>query len=657
MKKKDLLLLPRLKATMAMMRAAEEDKGHEVHRYNGMPIWVPDYLWYYRARKTGEALEVAIYTREMLMEGNRYPRYRVFLHDGKYDTWDEAKEKWRSSTIERLEYLCPGGEWKKYMLYAERFVWMTDREHRILAEYVKNGKECPRAAVQYWQDYKKNRQELDRIDEEMSLVPRLPRGFDRWSEKEAMPQYIFYDAGRKVEKGYCTHCEREVPIREPRYNRQGTCPHCKHEITYKSRKKAGNIVDRGHAGILQKTGEGYVYRYFETRIKYENGVKDEGGFQKWELIRQTYDREFRERNEFEHARYKQTDMIRWCYKNYSVWNEKVVEHPAMLYPKNLKKVMDGGRMRYSAIEIFARHAGKFYPENYITEYRRKPCIEQLVKCGFYDIVKALISGRDIRHLNLKRRSCREILGLNGWYYRMLAGTNPTVEEYRVTHEMQEIGIQPKREDVRFLANLCERDFAIYIRHTTPHKMLKYLKENLDGSRERAREYHDYLQMAACLGYNLDSEFILYPRNLQERHQQYVEEKREKDAEIQKMDDESKQEQFAETIASRGWKGYEMEDEGMLIRLPRSVGEIREEGHALHHCVAGYINRMLAGETCILFIRRKDAPEKQYYTIEVREGKIMQCRGKNNREMTNEVKEFVSLFRIKKLSKTIERKAG
>ena len=145
---------------------------------------MPDYLWYYRARKTGEALEVAIYTRDMLMEGNRYPRYRVFLHDGKYDTWDEAKEKWRSSTIERLEYLRPDEEWQEYMFYAERFVWMTDREHRILTEYVKNGKECPRAAVQYWQDYKKNRQELDRIDEEMSLVPRMPRDFDRWAEKE-----------------------------------------------------------------------------------------------------------------------------------------------------------------------------------------------------------------------------------------------------------------------------------------------------------------------------------------------------------------------------------------------------------------------------------------------------------------------------------------
>lgn len=124
-----------------------------------------------------------------------------------------------------------------------------------------------------------------------------------------------------------------------------------------------------------------------------------------------------------------------------------------------------------------------------------------------------------------------------------------------------------------------------------------------------------------------------------------------------MNDEKKQEKLEETIMRRGWKEYEMETEGMLIRLPREVGEIREEGHALHHCVAGYIDRMIEGKTCILFIRRKEAPEKQYYTIEVKEGKIMQCRGKNNREMTTEVKEFVSLFEKKKLSKAMERKAG
>ena len=41
--------------------------------------------------------------KEMLKE-EEYPRYRIFLHDGKYDTLDNITDKWRTSTIEKLEY-------------------------------------------------------------------------------------------------------------------------------------------------------------------------------------------------------------------------------------------------------------------------------------------------------------------------------------------------------------------------------------------------------------------------------------------------------------------------------------------------------------------------------------------------------------------------
>mgnify|MGYP000615165005 CR=1 FL=1 len=87
---------------------------------------------------------------------------------------------------------------------------------------------------------------FDEIDSEMALVPELPKDFDDFVDREVLPQYLFYDAGRKVTKGYCTHCRKEVKIQKPHYGEVGECPSCKHPVTYRSRKKGGNVHVRGY---------------------------------------------------------------------------------------------------------------------------------------------------------------------------------------------------------------------------------------------------------------------------------------------------------------------------------------------------------------------------------------------------------------------------
>ena len=655
MKKRELLRLPEMKVTKRMKELVKKDKGYSASGGRD-PLWVPDIIWYYRAKRTDDVLEVAVFTREMIKAGREYPAYRVFLHEGKYDTWDNRKGKWRKSTIERLEYGYGYEDTPRYYRYSDKGLWMLDEERKVLLDYTDNEKKDPMAAVQYWESTEKNRTELDKIDAEMRIVPELPKDFGDWILSDGLPQYIFYDAGRNVKEGYCTACKHVVQIEKPRYNQETVCPHCRRKAIFKSRKKFGNVVDWGYVGIIQRTAEGFVYRYFGVKAKYENGIRTEGG--SWELIRQMYDHNFQEGNEFEFYQYKSTDMIRWCYKDYQCWNEKVKERPVVLYWRNLKRILKETCMEYSALELFARQKKKFYPEHYIKRYHYKKGIEQLVKCGFYEIASACVWNRQsIPYMDAEKTAVTKILNLKKDYHRMLAGTDPTVREYEITWEFQEVGLIPKREDVSYLAEYgSSRNFAIYIRHTTEHKMLRYMKENLQNSKDSIREYHDYLQMAAGLGYNLDDEWILFPKNLEERHAQYVEERREKDLLIKKAEDDKKMELFKETIQLMNWNGFEMEKEGLFIRLPKEPSEIRTEGNNLHHCVSTYIDRMIGGKTCILFIRQKEQPEESFYTMEVRDGKIIQCRGKNNCDMTGEVKEFVELFKKKKLHQ-IERKAG
>ena len=68
----------------------------------------------------------------------------------------------------------------------------------------------------------------------------------------------------------------------------------------------------------------------------------------------------------------------------------MVEHEAILYNRNLKQILKGTPFQYSAMECFVKrgkYREKMYLDKYIDGYRRMPGIEQLVKCGFYRIVK------------------------------------------------------------------------------------------------------------------------------------------------------------------------------------------------------------------------------------------------------------------------------
>lgn len=100
MRKKDLLALPLMKVTEEMRQAAGETTKYE--RWRMPDIVGPKYQKYFRAQKTGNVLEIAVFEWGRIQDGDDGPIFRIFLHDGKYNTWDAYKQKWRTASIEHL---------------------------------------------------------------------------------------------------------------------------------------------------------------------------------------------------------------------------------------------------------------------------------------------------------------------------------------------------------------------------------------------------------------------------------------------------------------------------------------------------------------------------------------------------------------------------
>ena len=81
--------------------------------------------------------------------------------------------------------------------------------------------------------------------------------------------------------------------------------------------------------------------------------------------------------------------------------------------------------------------------------------------------------------------------------------------------------------------------------------------------------------------------------------------------------------------------YEADGKDFCIRVPHELNEIIEEGNALHHCVGGYVNRHAMGDTNIIFLRKVTEENVPFYTIEVRNNKVIQIHGKYNRWLGND----------------------
>lgn len=653
MQKKELLKLPVMKVTEEMRKAAEETRTYSYWRTPN--IVGPKYQKYYRAKKTGGVLEIAIFTWGRIVSGENEPTYRVFLHDGKYDTWEIEAEKWRTANIEHLWDFREKSEEEKaaYGTY-----WYKEHDRKLIVDFTGSEKQDINSAVLEWQQYEKHRGETEVIDAAMSLIPDIPKDFEKWAFTDAVPQYMYYEYGKRI--GLCTCCGKHHELKEqPKYGKEGTCPGCKRKVQYRTYKKKGRIHDWEYAALIQKIQGGYVLRFFALNQLIEQGTRSYGGMS--EKIRITYNEQWNRQAIYSYHRYKTTNKIRWCngYEYLSAYGGRKEEERCRLYPRNLRKILKGSKLEYSGMPEFARTGIEFYQQDFIDKAKEYTGIEKLIKAEFYNLTNSCISYGSRAPIDLYQKRVKKVLGLTGEYYNLIRDKDPTWREYEVTEQCQDVGIRVTWEQIQKMSQYA-RNFAIYMRHSTPHKMLKYI-EGLKSEgpyamrNQEVNDYHDYLQLAAGLGYNLDDDWILYPKNLKERHDQLTEEQNERKAELEKESDDKKDRKLKRTIKRKGWTRYEMETEQLLIRLPKCAHEIRKEGNAQHHCVATYMDRMVAGETCILFIGKKEEQDKSYYTVEVKDNEVIQVRGKYNVAPSEDVEEFMKVF--KKNIRKAERKAS
>lgn len=147
-----------------------------------------------------------------------------------------------------------------------------------------------------------------------------------------------------------------------------------------------------------------------------------------------------------------------------------------------------------------------------------------------------------------------------------------------------------------------------------------------GVRYIVSEIFDYVEMMS----KISPKYEKYPKNFLTTHR------------IATRNYERLKEQFEEAdFQARIDKELECVIDEYKIIYPKTVQDIRDEAISQNHCVASYIKRVIQGECHILFMRKKDSVDKSLITLEVRNGRVVQARGKYNRETTSKEREAIN----------------
>ena len=549
----------------------------------------------------------------------------------------------------------------------------------------------------------RHKKEIDLIDAVMETVKQEPEEFRSWAFDSAMSfsRYLIY---QEIEKGIaqceCTHCGKIGPVNRTeirlRNNEKGICPFCGSKVTIKAKGKLPyRIKDERWVVYVDPTYEGFIWRYFHVYHEIHKYPEETIGHKRISQGMKEYGRQFYsfhngkpECDSYEYAEFKQSGKTRWCHGEGRIpcWE-------CVLYPGNLPQAWEHTPMKYSALEILSENM----PTISLRYERGIQCflefqeLEWICKMGLNQLAKGIINATyqgATGKIDMKGGTIYKILGLNKVNTKILQAIDGNYDELRLLQAAQMVGLQLKPDQLKQYYETfgCNTDLLKQAnRKVSLHKLVKYIgKESeryplgekygcgryvymryqeredprIERKRNMAGDWLEYLDWCKALKYDLDNLFIYMPTNFKKVHDRTAKEyqalqnkrataERKRQETLARKRMEQTQKAIEEIFKkNEGTDAFSIKGKGLILVVPKNGDEIKAEGEALHHCVGGYVSRVASGETNIFFVRKAEAPEKPYFTLEYRDNRVIQCRGLHNCDMPLDVKAFVKVFEKK-----------
>ena len=493
--------------------------------------------------------------------------------------------------------------------------------------------------------------EKSRAFESILAIPSdLPDFVKDWAMKR-MRKVMFYV---KIKRGsydaYCEACGQKVHLTRARSSRVIECPACGAVVRLTDGTRTGCVGGGMACAYLERDGDAITQRLFECyKSCYFEGFKIDVNYH--------FDEE--ERN-FRRAQKKATlfDFHPVSQgKNKGKWRDgpgrthgvfwsawKLRDRKINTYPYNLRAVLHGTPYQYSALDIAAEN-NLVNPMFYFNDYDDEPKLELLYKVGLYRAAEEITGfyGNDARRMMRAVRSLKD-LGI-GSRAEAAECARMTVEQIVARKEISawKINEEERAAAMEFVECMNRRsgtDFRYDF--ISRERMFKYFltqKTDYSATENFLADYTDYISECTMLGANCNDTAVKMPRSLKKAHDWATTER--------KVQEKQAYEALVAAVYDSLHTLTEWSDGVFQIIMPHSAREIVEEGVRQNHCVGRYVERVATGESVILFLRRVEDPEKNFYTVEIKKDMrrchIVQVRGERNVGATDEVNAFCKKY--------------
>lgn len=704
MRKKELLKIAPKEPSQKLISAAAGD-GYErrqvtrkVDRWRGINGWSRELIqteiktyktrWFFTAKEENGILVIAVHYRDKLAGGKMDPGMVVYI-DIKNEEWTtRTDEKWSKGLLTNIIERPLKTDWS----FAEDVC--DEEDMQMVNSRLKTAEDSIYDAVAAWQARVRERENVRKAEkraeywhQQMEKVPALPEDFDDWVRHDGTlnSNFIFYKRAGKETEAYCTHCETTFTTRVKMVHNVGKpgrydyeekhkymCPNCNAILTTKAWGKHKELNTQDYVVIMQPAGEYVVFRKFMV-LKHFRRLNDfprgeiwwSGEYMREELRVLASPVTFNSIESYEQRTVPILGRCMWASVMESAYTPSdrtpMNIGEGIPYLKNMEEALQNTSVRPVVAQMFMKRSSA-YIQGTLREAASKRYVEYLVRAGLSRLAHQVVNGYPLK-INSEAKNLKDLLGLDGQQLYELKQVNGDKNAVLALRYVKKHGEKLDRETLQFISNMHVNPEDLPLQRTGMklQRMVRYIAKQAqrDGVpfNDMLRTYRDYLTLAFERGMNQKDEIVCHTPRIREFHDGYAEEKNIEAAKKATRDLNAKFSQISARFEENR-EHFRYERSGLVIMVPTCAGDIKMEGALQHHCVGAsdrYMSRMNSGESYILFLRKKEDPQKPYYTLEVEyDGKVRQSYGAYDRKPDWEKVEPVLMGFTRQIGKRLER---